>query len=91
MDHSQPLRVGSGQCIQFLAKDDRTIVAVGVNERDASLSRGQRRAQNGKYRRDAAATRQQQEVAVQRARREDARRGQDLHRVAGLQMIADPV
>jgi hypothetical protein len=91
VDHHQPRRVGAGERRELAPEDHRALVAVGVDQRDAALALREHRPQDREDRRDAAAAGEQQEVAVERARREDTGRGQHLEQQPGFGVVAQPV
>lgn len=65
VDHEQPVRVVLGQRPQFVAEDDRGLVAVGVQQHHPAPALGQRRFGDRQDRRDAAASGDEQQVIVE--------------------------
>ena len=84
-------RMALRELLQFGAENHRAFVAVRVDQRQHPASVHERGFQDRQHRRDAAAAREQQQVAVERARREHAGRRQHVERIARLHAVAQPV
>ena len=88
---SQPPPAAAASSRSAEPKITEPLVPVGVHEHHAAAPGGQHRLQDRHHRRDPAARREQQEVAVQRARAEHPGRRQHVEHGPGADVVGDPV